>query len=136
MFFVYSLNGSTLFITAQENGKMGAKNKVIAGDYEGFLVTASFDELCIFLGINNEIKINKFSVAQYEVIDEEKRKSATSAVGRAFVGAALLGGVGLLAGLSARRKGVYTVAIEFNDGKKSLIEIDEKRYKLLLKKMF
>lgn len=115
---------------------MGAKNKVIAGDYKGFTITASFNELCIFLGINNEIKINKFSVAQYEVIDEENRKSATSAVGRALVGGLLLGGAGLLAGLSARRKGIYTVAIEFNDGKKSLIEIDEKRYKLLLKKMF
>lgn len=115
---------------------MGAKNKVIAGDYEGFTVTGSLNDLCIFLGWNNEIKINKFTVAQYEVIDEESRKSATSAVGRAFVGGVLLGGVGLLAGLSARRKGIYTVAIEFNDGKKSLIEIDEKKYKLLLKKLF
>ncbi|MBO5214084.1 MAG: hypothetical protein J6B86_04890 [Clostridia bacterium] len=115
---------------------MGAKNKVIAGAYEGFIVTANFNDLCIHLGLNNEIIINKHSVAQYEVLDEDSRRSAASAVGRAFVGGVLFGGVGLLAGLSAKKKGIYTVALEFNDGQKSLIEIDEKRYKLLVKKMF
>lgn len=115
---------------------MGAQNKVIAGDYEGCIVDGVFDEFYIVLGWNNTVSLNKNTIAEYEVIDQENRKSATSAVGRAFVGAVLLGGVGLLAGLSARRKGIYTVAIAFNDGKKSLIEIDEKRYKKLLKIMF
>ena len=115
---------------------MGAKNKVIAGDCEGGIVNAVFDEFDIVFGWNSMVSINKNTVREYEVIDQESRKSATSAVGRAFAGAALLGGVGLLAGLSARRKGIYTIAIEFNDGKKSLIEIDEKKYKKLMKIMF
>lgn len=115
---------------------MGAQNKVIAGDYKGSNIDTFFDELYISLGWDSKVLINKRTVTEYEVIDQENRKSATSAVGRALVGAALLGGVGLLAGLSARRKGIYTVAIQFKDGKKSLIEIDEKKYKKLLKIMF
>ena len=59
-----------------------------------------------------------------------------SAVGRAAVGTFLLGPVGLLAGVTAKRKGIYTIALEYHKGGKSLIEIDEKRYKLLIKKMF
>lgn len=44
--------------------------------------------------------------------------------------------VGLAAGLTAKRKGIYMVAIEFYDGKKSLIEINEKAYKNLIRDMF
>lgn len=44
--------------------------------------------------------------------------------------------VGLLAGLSAKKKGVYIIALEFKDGKKSLLEVDDKIYKALLKKLF
>lgn len=55
---------------------------------------------------------------------------------RGLVGGALLGPVGLLAGLSAKNKGTHTLVIEFKDGKKSLIEVNEKIYKLLMQKMF
>ena len=58
-------------------------------------------------------------------MDEECVKSAASAVGRAAVGTILLGPIGLLAGVTAKRKGVYTIALEFHNGGKSLIEIDE-----------
>ena len=70
------------------------------------------------------------------VITEEKMKSGTSAILRGAAGAALLGGVGILAGLTAKTKGVYTVVILWKDGEKSLIEIDEKLYKVLVKGMF
>ena len=48
----------------------------------------------------------------------------------------MLGPVGLLAGLSAKNKGIYTVAIKFKDGKNSLLEVDDKFYKALIKTMF
>ena len=38
------------------------------------------------------------------IVDESQEKSATSAVGRALVGGVLLGGAGLIAGLSAKNK--------------------------------
>ena len=72
----------------------------------------------------------------YEIVNEESRKSASSAVGRGLVGGLLLGSVGLLAGLSAKNKGIHTLAIQFKDGKKSLVEMDDKIYKELLKKLF
>ena len=69
-------------------------------------------------------------------------KSGTSAILRGAAGAALLGPVGILAGLTAKNKGIYTVAIQWkpdlngNDRGRSLIEIDEQAYKLLVKSMF
>lgn len=53
---------------------------------------------------------------------------------RGLVGGALLGPIGLLAGgMSAKSKGVYQVAVVFKDGKRSLLELDDKRYKALMK---
>lgn len=116
---------------------MGAKNKVIAGDYDGKHVVVSFGIINIATGLfSKSIELNKETVAEYELVDEEKRKSATSAVGRGLVGGLILGPVGLLAGLSAKSKGVHIVAVQFKDGKRSLLEIDDKIYKAMLKKLF
>ena len=111
---------------------------VIAGDYQDKFVNIILGKLCISNAdiFNKDIVLNKDTVSQYDIVDEESRKSAASAVGRAAVGAVLLGPVGLLAGVAAKRKGIYTIAIQFHNGKKSLIEIDEKRYKIFLKEMF
>ena len=49
----------------------------------------------------------------------------------------LFGGVGMIAGaLSAKSKGVHTLAILFKDGKKSLIEVDDKIYKNIMTAIF
>lgn len=116
---------------------MGAKNKVIAGDYINYCIgwTTSLVYIEDSKGYNIE-DISKSNVEHYEIVTEESIKSATSAVARGLVGGLLLGPVGLLAGLSAKSKGIYTLAIQFSNGKKSLIEIDDKRYKELIKQMF
>jgi hypothetical protein len=116
--------------------KVGAKNKVIAGDYEGKQVDMTFGVIQIINGFTKTVVLDKTSVSEYEVIDESKRKSAVSAVGRAFVGGVILGPVGWLAGLSAKSKGTHLVAIQFKDGKKSLLEINDKIYSGLVKKLF
>lgn len=112
-----------------------AQNKVIAGDYEGSRVMG-FVTPGIYTTPSSPIELTKENVASYEVITEEHRKSAASGIARGIVGGALLGPVGLLASLTAKSKGTHVVALEFNDGKKSLIEIDEKIYKALLPKLF
>ncbi len=114
---------------------MGAKNKVIAGDYEGGEIFCAFGDLSI-IGTVNNMPLDKSTIKSYDIIDEESRKSVTSAVGRAVAGAVFLGAVGWVAGVTAKRKGIYAIALEYHKGGKSLIEIDEKRYKLLIKKMF
>ncbi|MFJ3386337.1 MULTISPECIES: hypothetical protein [unclassified Lysinibacillus] len=119
-----------------------AQNKVIAGDYEGKNIMISQqslfskNEVYLFTGFTKKFPLNKETVSSYELVTEEHRKSAVSGVGRGLVGGALLGPVGLLAGLSAKNKGTHTLVIEFEDGKRSLIEINEKIYKLLMQKMF
>lgn len=119
-----------------------AQNKVIAGDYEGKNIMISQQgifskqDVFLFTGFTEKFPLNKETVASYELITEEHRKSAISGISRGLVGGVLLGPVGLLAGLSAKNKGTHVLAIEFRDGKKSLIEINEKLYKMFIQKMF
>lgn len=115
---------------------MGAKNMVIAGDYVGKGITNVAGVVQIFLDRQNYILLDKFSIDTYDVITEDIRKSAVSGVTRGAVGVALLGPVGMLAGLSAKNKSIVTIAIRFKDGKSSLIEIDEKIYKSFVRGMF
>ena len=115
---------------------MGAQNKVIAGDYIGKMTGVSLGQLYIATSFGKANVLNKQNIEAYELITDEQRKSAASGVIRGAVGATLLGPVGLLAGLSAKNKGIYTVAIKFKDGKNSLLEVDDKFYKALIKTMF
>lgn len=114
-----------------------AKNVVVAGDYKGKAVVNPLGKPYISIGIGKKVYLNKDTVAEYQLIDEDTRKSAASGVARGLVGGALLGPVGLIAGgLSAKNKKSNTVAIQFKDGKKSLIEIDGEIFKALMQKMF
>jgi hypothetical protein len=114
-----------------------AKNKVVAGDYEGKAVGRGGNLAFISVGIIKSIDLNKKNVKSYELITDEHRKSAASGVARGIVGGVLLGPVGMLAGgVSAKSKGIYQVAIEFNDGKRSLLEVDDKIYNAIVKGCF
>lgn len=114
-----------------------AKNMVIAGEYQGKGVGVTCGRPFITLKITKPLYLDKDTVESYEVITEETRKSAASGVARGIVGGALLGPVGLLAGgLSAKNKGTVTLAVQFKDGGKSLIEADDKFYKALMQRMF
>lgn len=114
-----------------------AKNKVIAGDYQGKQVLCSLGFASISLGLIKSIDLNNKNVKSYELITDEHRKSAASGVARGIVGGTLLGPVGMLAGgMSAKNKGIYQIAVEFHDGKRSLLEVDDKTYKAIIKGCF
>ena len=114
-----------------------AKNKVIAGDYIGMAVGAVALTPYIITGFVKSFNLDKQTVESYEVITDEHRKSAASGVARGIVGGVLLGPVGMLAGgLSAKNKSIYQIAINFKDGKRSLIEVDDKIYKAIVKSCF
>lgn len=121
-----------------------AKNKVLSGDYvdDSVRIEGLGTQLVFGYGKDNDlfttthITLDKSTVESYEVLTEDKVKSASSTMLRAGAGALLLGSVGLLAGVSGKTKGIYNVAILFKDGKKSLIEIDDKHYKVLMKVLF
>lgn len=112
-----------------------AKNKVIGGDYLNSPIFLMLGQLSMSVGFKS-IMLDKNVIEEYEVIDEAKIKSASSTIIKAGVGSILLGPIGLLAGVAGKQKGIYNIALHFKDGKKSLIEVDEKIYKKLLQNVF
>ncbi len=122
-----------------------AQNRVIAGAFMGKSIEYSLTLPTLAIVLERTafwntpktvIYLNKNNVVQYELITDKHCKSAASGIARGLVGGALLGSVGLLAGLSAKNKGIYTVAIELRGGERSLIEIDDKLYKMLISNCF
>lgn len=89
---------------------MGAKNRVINGDYAGSqIVGGGTANAAIALGFIKQLRLNNSTVESYEV----------------------LGGVA-----GAISKNGYQVKVIFKDGKKSLLEIDEKLYKAIVQACF
>lgn len=117
---------------------MSAKNRVLSGDYAGKqILGGGVSQAGISIGFVKQLYLNKTTVESYEVINNENQKSMASGVARGIVGGALLGGVGAIAGAaSAKNKGIYTIAIQFKDGKRSLIEVDDKIYKAIVQNCF
>jgi len=116
---------------------MKAKNMVVAGDYKGKPIVTALGTTQIKVGFFKNLVLTDKVVESYELVTDEHAKSAASGVARGLIGGALLGPVGMLAGgLSAKNKGVYTVAVEFKDGKKSLLEVDDKGYKGIVQSCF
>ena len=112
------------------------KNRVIAGDYRGKSVHQSFGNISISTGLGQKIMLDRVSVSNYEYMEKSARKSASSAACRSAIGVYFFGPVGLAAGLTAKKKGTHLVALEFRDGKRSLIEVDDHLYKTIVKRMF
>ena len=127
-----------------------AENRVIAGAFKGKSIKYKFLDRYVTisdiptymsdakgLSLNfNTLEISKSNVKAYELVTEEKIKSGSSAIIRGALGAAVLGPVGILAGLTAKNKGIHTLAIEWMNDQKSLIEIDEKIYKQIMTSLF
>ena len=89
---------------------MKAKNRVINGDYAGSqIVGGGAANAAIALGFIKQLRLNSTTVESYEV----------------------LGGTA-----GAMSKNGYQVKILFKDGKKSLLEVDEKIYKAIVQACF
>ena len=83
---------------------MGAKNKVIAGDYTGANIAMAAGHVVLNISLGNMIILNKKMVASHAVESETK--------------------------------GTNTVSLTFADGKKSLLELDDRMCKALLAQLF
>ena len=68
-----------------------AKNAVIAGDYIGRQIIATFGQVTIVTGFGKGEPLNKATVDSYELITDEHRKSAASGIGRAWLAVHCLG---------------------------------------------
>lgn len=95
--------------------------EVLAGDFEGCLIRSSNS----YLYIDNYIEytFTKNNISSYEIVSQDTTKSTSSALTRGIIGGALLGPIGLLAGLGAKNKNCIKIAVYWKDGKKSLIQL-------------
>mgnify|MGYP006939934799 CR=1 FL=1 len=102
---------------------------------------------CVLEGRYKNTKITKASIlhielqpicdrqiSSYQVIDETNKDQYSFWKGA--LGVALLGGLGAVAGIGGKKKKEYLIAIEWKDGEKSLICIDDEYYKVFVKSMF
>lgn len=108
--------------------------KVLAGDWEPGTV-------CIFepafFGKPDRIRMARVFGPEYpadevvsiEIVTEQNSTSILKKAGWGFIGSAVLGPVGLLAGvLGGGNRHEKIVAIEFTDGKRALLQCDAKSY--------
>lgn len=78
--------------------------------------------------------LNKRYISSYTVIDESNKDQYSFWKGA--LGVALFGGFGAVAGIGGKNKKEYLIAIEWKDGDKSLILINDEYYKVFVKSMF
>lgn len=83
---------------------LGAKNKVIAGDYADGKIMLSGGKVVLSISLGNMIMLNQKMVAAH--------------------------------GVESEVKGNHKVSITFADGKKSLLELDDKLSRELLAQLF
>ena len=115
-----------------------ARNMVIAGDYQGCRVFCMTGKLAYISGTMkkmDDIFLTPEFVTRYELMTEDIIRSGNSL---------LLTGVldpGNLLKLrnhvtpAIQKKGIYTVALKFEDDKRSLLEIDEKTFRAIERRM-
>lgn len=111
-------------------------NTVIAGDYKGQGVLKAFGGVCITLPMFKTLKICKETVKDYEIIDKNTQISSFDAVRRANNWSFLMGNAGYAAALGAKSKRTFLIAIEFKDGKKSLLEVNDQIFRAITIALF
>lgn len=103
-------------------------NYVVEGKYKNKKIVNAGDMLLLDGGLT------KRYISSYTIIDETNKDQYSFWKGA--LGVALLGGWGAVAGIGGKNKKEYLIAIEWKDGEKSLILINEEYYKVFVKSMF
>ena len=113
-------------------------NKVVAGDYAGRKVKVKFfHRIVLCRAFHEPIVVDETTVNRYTVVSQEISKDGKSALRRGCLGTLFFGTVGLLLGcVMAKNKTITTVSLEFKNGDKSLIEVDGRIYKILVKNLY
>lgn len=109
---------------------MSNANYVLEGKYKGKKVDGSW----VNISFTESYPMSKHTIFSYTVIDETNKDQYS--VWKGALGVALLGGFGAVAGVGGKKSKEYLVAVEWKDGEKSLLSLDEDAYKVLVKSMF
>ncbi len=105
-----------------------SKNYVIEGKYKNKKKFGNH------VSVNPPYPLSKFSISSYTVIDEFNKEEYSFWNGA--LGVALWGEFGAIAGIGGKQSKEYLVAVEWKDGEKSLLSLDEDAYKTFVKNMF
>ena len=116
---------------------MSRGNVVIAGDFAGSAIMTEPGGRLVLMANSGPMYLNNETIAKYEVANDSQSRSTGSAVKRAVVGKALLGRKGMVAGAATAKKVTsYEVSVDFKSGQRSLLQLDEAAYKLLVRSSF
>lgn len=77
---------------------------------------------------------SKRYISSYTIIDELNKEEYSFWKGA--VGAVFFGGLGAIAGINGKSRKEYLISVEWKDGNKSLILLDDEYYKVFVKSMF
>ena len=109
------------------------KSCVIEGKYKNIKIDYG-NRLIWIKTTPQSTDFNKWTVSSYTVIDESNKDQYSFWKGALVV--ALFGGFGAIAGVGGKKSKEYLVAVEWKDGEKSLLSLDEDAYKVFVKSMF
>lgn len=106
------------------------RNYVVEGKYKNRKIDGGS-----ILNIDVELQpLSKRYISSYTVIDESNKDQYSFWKGA--LGVALFGGLGAIAGVNGKKKKEYLIAVEWKDGEKSLISLDDEYYKVFVKSNF
>ncbi len=119
-------------------GSTTARNTVLAGDYAGcrvFRMSATCAYISGTMKKMDDVRLSSEEVASYELLTEEMIRSGNSLLLTDSLDPGCLTSLRLNATPQKQAKGIYTLAFKFNDGKRALIEVDEKIYTTIVRRI-
>ncbi len=108
-------------------------NYILEGKYKNEKIK-SFSDSLYLPNVDYGYYMYKNTISSYTIIDETNKDQYSFWKGA--LGVALFGGFGAVAGIGGKNKKEYLIAIEWKDGDKSLILINDEYYKVFVKSMF
>ena len=111
-------------------------NYILEGKYKNKEIYYPFKS--DILKIIGGSSIKKERIVSYTILDENSKSSSEYSFWKGALGVALLGEWGAVAGIGGKNKSSkeYLISIEWEDGEKSLILLDDEYYKVFVKSMF
>ena len=115
-----------------------ARNMVLAGDYAGsrvFCISAKLAYISGTMTKSDDIYLTEKTLVRFEVMTDDVIRSGNSLLLTGVLDPACLGKLRLRATEAMQKKGIYTVAVKFHDDKRSLMEIDERTYRAVVRRL-
>lgn len=115
------------------------KNIVIKGDYKNYYLSMHKDiDKSILEGINDNIEISKNIICDYNIKYIDFKRNIIDIVVRIIIRVFLIGPMRVLSGFIANKNFISyrLISIEFKNGNKSLVKIDNRTFKYFVQKVY